>query len=122
MQIKPEQFAETIDGWLKDYGDEGRDALNKAILEVAEESKQDLTGAGGFNGRTFKRSWIVKTTEGKFKGVSAQVGNKVYRITHLLEFGHATRGGGRARGFNFVAPVNDKVEERVMDKLKEALK
>jgi hypothetical protein len=122
MQIKPEQFAETIDGWLKDYGDEGRDALNKAILEVAEESKQDLTGAGGFNGRKFKRSWIVKTTEGKFKGVFAQVGNKVYRITHLLEFGHATRGGGRARGFNFVAPVNDKVEERVMDKLKEALK
>lgn len=122
MQIGPNQFAETVGGFLEEYGKEAKVALVKAVEETALETKQDLTGAGDFNGRKFKRSWIVKTEKGRLGEISAQVGNKVYRITHLLEFGHATRGGGRARGFNFVAPVNDKVEERVMDKLKEALK
>ena len=122
MQISPNQFAETVGGFLEEYGKEAKYALVKAVEETALETKQDLTGAGGFGGTKFKKSWQKKTEKGKLGEISAQVGNKIYRITHLLEFGHAKRGGGRVQGYNFVAPVNDKVEERVMNKMKEALK
>ena len=121
LTIQPSQFEETVWGWLNEYDSDAQKAMSKAVLETAEESKQDLTGAGGFNGTKFKKSWKVNTTEGKLGTVSAQVGNKIYRITHLLEFGHAKSGGGRVQGYNFVAPVNDKVEDRVINKIKEAL-
>lgn len=38
---------------------------------------------------------------------------KHYRLTHLLEFGHAKQNGGRTRAFPHIAEVNDWAQEEV---------
>ena len=51
-------------------------------------------------------------------GLHGEIENKTeYRLTHLLEFGHAIRRGGRkigdARAFEHIAPVAKKAEENL---------
>ena len=55
--------------------------------------------------------------------VEARVGaGRNAGLTHLLEYGHAKQNGGRTRAFNFVAPINDTVEQKYMKEMEELLK
>ena len=44
-----------------------------------------------------------------------------YRLSHLLEKGHALRNGGRARGFGFIAKAKAPILESYMKKIKEVI-
>ena len=53
----------------------------------------------------YKKSWAVKTTKENANAMEVTVHSKRYQLTHLLEFGHAKRGGGRTRAFPHIAPA-----------------
>ena len=115
-------FSKTLNSILDKYGDEVRDNLSEAIKETAKESANELKKSGTFKGNEYRRSWSSKTKPTKRLSVGYVVYNKEhYQLTHLLEFGHVKQNGGRTRAFPHIAPVNDKVEERVINKLERKL-
>lgn len=119
--IEPTQFSAEMNQILGEYTKEVREAMTWAVREAAKDAKRELKGAGAFRGTEFKGSWAMQTETGRLGNTTATVYNKKTGLTHLLEFGHALAGGGRARGFTFVAPVNDKVEKNVIEHVKEKL-
>lgn len=120
--ISSKDFTDTILGYLDELGDEAVEANETALRSVAKDVTKDLKKAGSFGGSGAYRKSIVSEIKKTRVGVSAEIGAGRYGgLTHLLEFGHAKKNGGRTTAFNFVAPINDSVEERYVKKMEELL-
>ncbi len=109
---------------LLDYSEEVVNATNGALKEVAKEAATELKSAGGFKDRTgkYRKGWTVKE-EGGTLGINNQIVHnaKHYQLTHLLEYGHASRNGGRTRAYPHIASVEEGLGEKIEAKMREKL-
>lgn len=123
LKINPGKLTEAVKGFLDEYGDEAVHANEEAVRKVAKQVTKELKNAGDFDDRTGKfRHDIHNEVLAKRGLVVANIGaGREGRKTHLLEFGHAKQNGGRTTAFNFVAPINDKVEEMYIRAMEELL-
>ncbi len=123
LTIKPADFQSAVMEMLDEYGDEVIEANETAIRDVAKQATKELKKSGTFGGSGKYRSGIGNEVTATRISVEAVIGAKKNPgLTHLLEFGHATQNGGRTKDFNFVAPVNDTIEGKYMEKMEELLK
>ena len=121
QKIQPAELTTAINEILNDYEGDVSEIVNKSITEVARDTTKQMKSAGSFGGTgKFKKSWTVKI-EKKRLYTDATVYNKKPGLTHLLEFGHVKQNGGRTKAFDFIAPVNDKVQTEVVRKIEEKL-
>lgn len=106
-------FEKTFVDLLNEYGGEVFKVLEDSIKEATKEAEEELHNAGKFDGTKFRKGWKSKAESyGRF--VEGVVYNSTQpQLTHLLEFGHATQKGGRTTAFNFISPVNDKVQSNI---------
>jgi len=108
-------MARTIGG--KDVGKAIVDALREYTEDVSEAIRQEVDAAAtdikkgvesrspvGVTGK-YKKGWTI--TKRDSKGVTSRTVHnaKLPGLVHLLEHGHAKRGGGRVAGRPHVAPV-----------------
>lgn len=122
--IKAQSLETVINQYLDEYGDEVLQANETAIRKVAKDVTKDLKKAGDFGGTGAFRKSIGAEIQQSRVGIEAVIGAKKphYRLTHLLEFGHAKQNGGRTKAFNFVAPINDTVYDRYTKEMEELLR
>ena len=120
--IQPAELRSVVNGILDEYTAEVDEAVGKAVTKTANEAVSELKqGKGGFNNRTYSRGWTKKVIKHRLYS-EAVVYNKTHgHLTHLLEFGHVTRNGGRTNAYPHIAPVNDQVGEMFEDAFEEAL-
>lgn len=113
-------FASAISGILKDYaeektkdtGDIVKAVAKKGALAIKNESMEKFKPAGLKKGR-YGTGWTT-TIEEKRIGTVATIHNAKYPgLPHLLENGHAKRGGGRVAGTAHIAPVEDEIERNI---------
>ena len=116
VRIDSADLRQTINDILTEYGDQAQEAIAASSKKVGAEVAKELKSAGDFGGTgEFKRGWTSKT-ELTRTGASTVVYNKTQPgLAHLLEFGHAKQNGGRTKAFNFIAPINDTVEQKFLD-------
>lgn len=121
ITIQPNEFYDTINKLLDEYGDDVAEAVATTARKVALEGKKKVKAGGQGNWTNYNPSWSIKTESDRLT-FSAKIYNKKhYRLTHLLEFGHAKVNGGRTRVFPHIKPVNDWVQSEYERKLKEQL-
>lgn len=119
--IQPAELASSISSILEDYKGDVDKIVGEAITDVAKATVKTMKTAGTFGGTgKFKKSWSVRI-EKKRLYTDATVYNKKPGLTHLLEFGHVKQNGGRTKAFDFIAPVNDKVQTDVIERIEEKL-
>ena len=115
--IQAGDLSKVLGDILTEYTDEIREQVKEAVTETSKASVEELKVAGDFRNRTgaYRRSWKAQIEEGRL-GASATVYNsKEYRLTHLLEFGHAKAGGGRVKAFPHLAETQDNAERLLVE-------
>ena len=123
VNVKPEQLSEAIRGQLEEYSADVTKAINQNLKEVADKTADALKKGGSYKERTGKYTpdWSVsaRKVSSVAQSESYSVHNrKHYQLTHLLEKGHAKRGGGRVAGKPHIAPA----EEYAVNELEAAIK
>jgi hypothetical protein len=121
--IQPERLTDEIQKILDEYGDEASAALNEAISETAKEAQTQLRqkNQGRKLWKKYPKGWSVQIKAGRLDVEGIVYNKDHYRLTHLLEFGHATRNGGRTKAFPHIAEVNAFAQKDVLERLREKL-
>ena len=122
-KIKSSDFSSYVADLIAEFGDEAAEANEKAIRKVAKDVTKELRSAGSYGGSKYRKTIGAEIKTSRI-GIEASVGSKTPPgLTHLLEFGHAKKGGGRTKkAFNFIAPINDTVEAKYMKEMEALLK
>lgn len=121
--IQPENLAGEIQKILDEYGDEASAALAEAISETAKEAQTQLRqkNQGRKLWKKYPKGWSVQIKAGRLDVEGIVYNKDHYRLTHLLEFGHATRNGGRTAAFPHIEEVNAFAQKDVLERLREKL-
>lgn len=110
---------------LKDYQGDVLLVTRTVIPKLAQEARRQLkTSSPRRPGshRHYYTQWSYQNSKSRI-GISSVVYNKAptYRLTHLLEYGHATRNGGRTKAYPHIQKVNDWVQDQGVKTLEAAL-
>ena len=122
-RVRIDQMAHVIMEGLQEYADLATDDLKKAVKKAGDETKKDIQNNAPVKTGAYKKSWAVKTTKETSNAMEVVVHSRNrYQLAHLLEFGHAKRGGGRTRAFSHIAPAEQRAAELLEREVEAALK
>lgn len=118
-----DQMAHVIMEGLQEYADLATEDMKAAVKKAGNKAKSDVQAGAPVKTGKYKKSWAVKTTKENAYAMEVTVHSKNrYQLAHLLEFGHAKRGGGRTRAFPHIAPAEAAAAELLEKEVEKALK
>ena len=112
QKIPIDQLAAAVMKGLQEYSDLVGDDMKAAVRKTATQARKDVQAGAPVRTGKYKGSWATKTMkESSVKLEMVVHSRNRYQIAHLLEFGHAKRGGGRVRAFPHIAPAEQKAAQ-----------
>lgn len=122
-RCKIDQMAHVIMEGLQEYADLATEDMKAAVKKAGNKAKSDVQAGAPARTGKYKKSWAVKTTKENANAMEVTVHSKNrYQLAHLLEFGHAKRGGGRTRAFPHIAPAEAAAAELLEQEVEKAFK
>lgn len=127
VRVDPNTFEGVISEMLSKYGDDVTDIVTDIAKGIAEDGAQKLrevTGTYDIKTGDYNRGWTSEeTTKKKKRLVIFKIHNgDEYRLTHLLEYGHATRNGKRTKEFEHIKPVEEWCKRTYVNSVHEAIR
>ena len=115
-------LADAIMEGLKEYSDLASSEVKGAVRKAGKLVKDEIAANAPKKTGAYSKSWSVKATKETSESLELVVYSKNrYQIAHLLEHGHAKRGGGRVAGIPHIAPAEEnavkQLEEDIVKKL-----
>ena len=116
------QIDKAIKAALEEFEGEVMDTMAEIVPDLLKDAQKQLKKASPQRSGEYAKGWKVQTEKTR-TGVSGVLYNaKKPGLTHLLENGHAKRGGGRTTPQEHIAPVNDWVADEAVKRIEEAMK
>jgi len=108
--ISIDQLANEIAKGLQEYSSDVIDGIDEASEKISKNAVKKLKQDSPKDTKKYSKGWAVKT-EKKYGETNSHI---IYNknkpgLTHLLEHGHAKRGGGRVEGKPHIRPVEEQV-------------
>ena len=108
---------------LEKYANLATDDMKDAVKDTAKSVKKDIESSAPVLTGRYKKSWRIKKIRENANSLDVLVhSSNRYQLTHLLEFGHAKRGGGRVAGKPHIEPAAEKGEQDLIKAIEEKLK
>ena len=108
---------------LEKYANLATDDMKDAVKDTAKSVKKDIESSAPVLTGRYKKSWRIKKIRENANSLDVLVhSSNRYQLTHLLEFGHAKRGGGRVAGKPHIEPAAEKGEKDLIKAIEEKLK
>ena len=106
--IPVDKLTEEVMNGLEEYAELTADVLKKEIQEAGKVAKQQISQTAPRKTGRYAKSWAVKKVSETSNSLEVTVHSKNrYMLTHLLENGHAKRGGGRVAAIPHIAPAEE---------------
>ena len=122
-RITSDQLASAVMEELEKYTGLTTDAMKAAVTDAGQTVLDEIRDIAPRRTGQYAQSWKVKKTRETDDALEVTVYSPThYRLTHLLEHGHAKRGGGRVRAIPHIAPAEEKGEKRLMEDIEKAVK
>ncbi|MFD1403748.1 HK97 gp10 family phage protein [Robinsoniella peoriensis] len=121
--VRIDQLAAAVMDGLKEYADLATEDLKKSVRKAGTFVKKDIQEKAPEDTGTYAKSWAVKKVKESANSLELVVHSRnCYQLSHLLEFGHAKRGGGRVSGRAHIAPAEERAAETLEQEVEKALK
>ena len=96
QKVKIDGLAEAVMKELTEYADLATVDMKAAVKKAGNTVKKQIQSTAPKDTGAYSKSWSVKNTKETSKSLEVTVYSRNhYQLAHLLEFGHAKRGGGR---------------------------
>ena len=103
-----DDLADEIMAGLQEYATLADTAMKKAVRKTATTVKKEIAANAPKDTGAYDKSWATKKVKENSHTLQMTVHSKNrYQLAHLLEKGHAKRGGGRVQGKPHIAPAEE---------------
>ena len=121
-RVTVDKMSDAIMAGLKEYADLATDTVKEAVKDSAKTVKKEIQENAPKRTGRYRKSWTSKKTAENSNSMTVTVYSKDrYQIAHLLEHGHAKRGGGRVAGREHIAPAEEKGKQELLRKIEMGL-
>lgn len=121
--ISIDQLDSAVMEELEKYAGLAADDLKDAVKETAKSVRKNIQNNAPVDTGKYKKSWSVKNVHEDSESIDLVVHSRNrYQIAHLLEHGHAKRGGGRVAARPHIAPAEEAGNEKLVQTIEEKLK
>lgn len=122
IALMGEEIAEMMSEYASEVTEEMKEAAKAAGRKAVKELKQTSPEGDG-DAKHYKDGWASVVETNGFSQMSVRVFNKKKPgLTHLLEKGHAKRGGGRVNGIPHIAPAEKKAIADFEERLRKGIR
>ena len=121
-KVKIDSLSSEVMKELEKYADVTTENVKKAVQKAGKTVRDEISANAPSDTGKYGKSWTVKTVRETSSSLELVVHSKnKYQLTHLLEFGHAKRGGGRASARPHIAAAEEKAVKVFEEEIKEAI-
>ena len=96
--------------------------VKQAVKDAGDVVKDDIRSHAPKDTGDYAKSWAVKKMKETSSSLTVAVHSRNrYQLAHLLEFGHAKRGGGRVAARPHIASAEQKGMEYLEEEIRKVL-
>lgn len=108
VRVAVGELANAVMKELDDYAKLVTEDMKKAVKKAGTSVKKEIQANAPKDSGAYAKSWSVKNMKENSHALELTVYSRNrYQLAHLLEFGHARRGGGRIPGRAHIAPAEE---------------
>lgn len=120
--VKIESLSSEVMKELEKYADVTKEKVKAAVKNAGKIALDEIKSTAPSDTGKYKKSWAIKVIDETSSGMTLVVYSRnKYQLTHLLEFGHAKRGGGRVSARPHIAEAEEKAIEAFEKGIEEAI-
>ena len=123
MRVKIDDLADAVMKELETYEKMTSQAMKLAVKNAGKTVRQEIQERAPKDTGKYAKGWKVTTENETYHKINLVVhATNKSSLSHLLEHGHATRSGGRARAFPHIAPAEEIGEKQLQADIERALR